>query len=131
MGRSGLKARLRLPKLGGKKPLTMRENLGGEYRGEIIQLDILRIRREVPRQKRRSDGWKLDQQQMCGVFMKAVLQTSPGNQYVISIKLPKLSAFNAERWPFPNPPIRAWAPHRYSDGNICLSAIRECLPWAA
>jgi ubiquitin-protein ligase len=82
-------------------------------------MDIARIRREVA-QASTTFAWievrpTPDGQ---GVFVKAVLQTSASNTYVISINFPN----------YPNqmpvvavsqPSIHAFTPHRYNDGNIC------------
>jgi len=82
-------------------------------------MDIQRIRREVT-QALTTFGWvevrpTSDGQ---GVFVKAVLQTSASNTYVISInfqnypnQMPKVAVAQ--------PSIRASTPHRYNDGNIC------------
>jgi ubiquitin-protein ligase len=82
-------------------------------------VDIQRIRREVA-QAASTFGWVEVRPTTdgAGVFVKAVLQTSPGNQYVISINFPNYP-FQMPKVVVSQPAIRAWAPHRYSDGNIC------------
>jgi ubiquitin-protein ligase len=82
-------------------------------------MDIQRIRAEVAQAstafglveaRPTSDG--------LGIFVKAGLQTSVGNLYVISI--------NFQNYPnqMPNvtvtqPSLRFFTPHRYNNGNVC------------
>ena len=82
-------------------------------------MDIQRIRREVALAST-TFGWVEVRPTTdgIGVFVKAVLQTSANNTYVISInfanypnQMPKVSVTQ--------PALRWLTPHRYLEGHIC------------
>lgn len=82
-------------------------------------MDIQRIRAEVA-QASATFGWVEvhPTSDGVGVLVKAVLQTSVGNQFVLSI--------NFQNYPnqmpkvvITQPAVRWLTPHRYTEGNIC------------
>jgi hypothetical protein len=82
-------------------------------------MDIQRIRREVVAAgtsfawlevRPTTDG--------LGVFVKAVLQTSASNTYVLSVSFPNYPNV-MPRVTVTQPSVRSLTPHRYQEGHIC------------
>ncbi|HXR46689.1 MAG TPA: hypothetical protein VN784_04550 [Candidatus Limnocylindrales bacterium] len=82
-------------------------------------MDIQRIRTEVA-QASTNFGWVEVHPtgDGVGVLVKAVLQTSAGNQFVLSINFPNYPN-QMPKVAITQPAVRFFTPHRYTDGNIC------------
>jgi hypothetical protein len=82
-------------------------------------MDILRIRTEVA-QASTTFGWVETHATSdgVGVLVKAVLQTSVGNQFVLSINFPNYPN-QMPKVVITQPAVRLFTPHRYPEGNIC------------
>lgn len=53
------------------------------------------------------------------VYARTALQTTAGNQYVLSIKFPDSYPYEMPRVYIDAPAIISYTPHRYQPGNIC------------
>lgn len=99
--------------MGTKKPLTMRENLGGEY-----AMDITRIQREFSEAQKTFSLVELHPTADGTVYAKAGVQIASDRYYVLSIKFPD-SYPNEMPRVFIDAPTITNAPHIYTGGHIC------------
>jgi hypothetical protein len=81
-------------------------------------MDIQRIRSEVTQATRAFALVEAHPTNDGGIFVKAGLQTSVGNMYIISIFFPDYPS-RMPRVFILRPALRFGSPHRYNEGNIC------------
>lgn len=96
-----------------RKPLTMREELGGEY-----ATDHARLRADFAAVSAQFDAVELRTRPDHTMFAKFALRTTPGNTYVGSVELAGYP-LTMPTVTITAPDIDAGSPHRYTSGCIC------------
>ena len=101
--------------LGGRKPLTLRENLGGEY---ATTMDLARVGRDVRHARAHFPNLESWPSLDGGVYVLMAMQTSQGEIYTLQIDFPH----------YPNqapevrvrlPGLKPGTPHKYPGNQIC------------
>lgn len=100
--------------LHGGKPLTLREDLGGEYGGHLS-----RLYREV--EDARCNFPLIDPYRTAEgkLYVLGALQAAPGRMYTLSVTFPDTYPNSPPHVGVRKPALHDAAPHRYRDGEIC------------
>lgn len=99
--------------MAGGKPITMREDLGGEY-----GMDLMRVRREVAQAQQHFSYIECHPSSDGSLYVLAALQT-PAKMYTLSVVFPDTYPNTLPTVHVRKPALQANAPHRYNSGNIC------------
>lgn len=99
--------------LGQRKPLTMREDLGGEY-----AMDVVRINSEAKVALRSFAYVEVHPTTAGEVFLKVCLQTTVGGLYFARVDFDGYPN-QMPRVTIEKPSLMANTPHRYNTGAIC------------
>ncbi len=97
------------------KPITMREDLGGEY-----GMDLMRVRREVTEAQHHFSYVECHPTNEGSLYVLAALQTSTNKRpYTLAIAFPDTYPNALPSVRVRQPTLQSNAPHRYNSGDIC------------
>lgn len=82
-------------------------------------MDLIRINQEFMLAQRHFHGLELWQNPNGTPYVRAVLGTSVGTTYIMSIRFPEKFPYEMPSAWIDRPALTGYVPHRYQAGNIC------------